>query len=217
MQKYVIALYIRLSLEDYKYDSMSIENQHLALNEFVSSMPESAHAEILEFIDNGYSGTNFERPKVQELIEMVRANIEACFDSFDHHVIIDLVVIQIRNAAGDRKFLGIGLSTSGREFRCPIRPGEEVFSGKDIRIGEDVADGRFSVISHQQKPIGISIKAGLQPGFKVHASQDIRPDLPALGLVGYEMITQIFTGLHGAVHRQILITDRFHMGASCFR
>ena len=65
MQKYVIALYIRLSLEDYKYDSMSIENQHLALNEFVSSMPESTHAEVLEFIDNGYSGTNFERPKVQ--------------------------------------------------------------------------------------------------------------------------------------------------------
>ena len=75
MQKYVIALYIRLSLEDYKYDSMSIENQHLALNEFVSSMPESANAEVLEFIDNGYSGTNFERPKVQELIEMVRANL----------------------------------------------------------------------------------------------------------------------------------------------
>lgn len=78
MQKYVIALYIRLSLEDYKYDSMSIENQHLALNEFVSSMPESTHAEVLEFIDNGYSGTNFERPKVQELIEMVRANKIDC-------------------------------------------------------------------------------------------------------------------------------------------
>ena len=78
MQKYVIALYIRLSLEDYKYDSMSIENQHLALNEFVSSMPESANAEVLEFIDNGYSGTNFERPKVQELIEMVRANKIDC-------------------------------------------------------------------------------------------------------------------------------------------
>lgn len=41
-------------------------------------MPESAHAEILEFIDNGYSGTNFERPKVQELIEMVRANKIDC-------------------------------------------------------------------------------------------------------------------------------------------
>ena len=78
MQKYVIALYIRLSLEDYKYDSMSIENQHLALNEFVSSMPESTDAEVLEFIDNGYSGTNFERPKVQELIELVRANQIDC-------------------------------------------------------------------------------------------------------------------------------------------
>ena len=65
-------------MEDYKYDSMSIENQHLALNEFVSSMPESANAEVLEFIDNGYSGTNFERPKVQELIEMVRANKIDC-------------------------------------------------------------------------------------------------------------------------------------------
>ena len=29
MQKYVIALYIRLSIEDYKYDSLSIENQSL--------------------------------------------------------------------------------------------------------------------------------------------------------------------------------------------
>ena len=34
MQKYVIALYIRLSIEDYKYDSLSIENQLLVLNEY---------------------------------------------------------------------------------------------------------------------------------------------------------------------------------------
>lgn len=32
MQKYVIALYIRLSIEDYKYDSLSIENQSLVLH-----------------------------------------------------------------------------------------------------------------------------------------------------------------------------------------
>ena len=31
MQKYVIALYIRLSIEDYKYDGLSIENQSLVL------------------------------------------------------------------------------------------------------------------------------------------------------------------------------------------
>ena len=41
-------------------------------------MPEYLNAEILEFIDNGYSGTNFERPQVQKLIEMVRANRIDC-------------------------------------------------------------------------------------------------------------------------------------------
>ena len=31
VRDYVIALYIRLSIEDYKYDSLSIENQRLIL------------------------------------------------------------------------------------------------------------------------------------------------------------------------------------------
>ncbi len=78
MQKYVIALYIRFSIEDYKYDSLSIENQSLVLHEYAASMPEALNAEITEFIDNGYSGTNFERPQVQKLIELVRANQIDC-------------------------------------------------------------------------------------------------------------------------------------------
>ena len=78
MQKYVIALYIRLSIEDFKYDSMSIENQRLVLNEFAAAMPEALNSEVLEFVDNGYSGTNFERPQVQKLIEMVRENRIDC-------------------------------------------------------------------------------------------------------------------------------------------
>ena len=39
------------------------------LNEYAASMPEALNAEVIEFIDNGYSGTNFERPQVQKLIE----------------------------------------------------------------------------------------------------------------------------------------------------
>lgn len=78
MQSYVIALYIRLSLEDSKYDSLSIENQRLVLHEYAASMPEAADAEVIEFVDNGYSGTNFERPQVQKLIEMVRENRIDC-------------------------------------------------------------------------------------------------------------------------------------------
>jgi DNA invertase Pin-like site-specific DNA recombinase len=34
--------------------------------------------EVLEFVDNGFSGTNFERPAVQELLELVRAGKVNC-------------------------------------------------------------------------------------------------------------------------------------------
>lgn len=78
MSAYVIALYIRLSIEDVKYESMSIENQKLALHEYADAMPEVGHAEILEFVDNGYTGTNFERPEVQRMIELVRQNRIDC-------------------------------------------------------------------------------------------------------------------------------------------
>lgn len=78
MKRYVIAKYIRLSLEDTKYDSLSIENQRLVIDTHIAGMPESDCAEILEFVDNGYSGTNFERPEVQRLIELVRSNRVDC-------------------------------------------------------------------------------------------------------------------------------------------
>ena len=61
---YVIGLYIRLSSEDSKVGSFSIENQKRALHQYADAMEDAAHAEVLEFVDNGYSGTNFERPAV---------------------------------------------------------------------------------------------------------------------------------------------------------
>lgn len=69
---YVIALYIRLSTEDSKVGSFSIENQKHALHQYVDAMEGVKNAEVLEFIDNGYSGTNFERPAVQNLLDHMR-------------------------------------------------------------------------------------------------------------------------------------------------
>lgn len=73
-----IALYIRLSLEDEKYDSLSVENQQKILREKAMSLPEFATCEIEEFIDNGHTGTNFERPAVQRLLDMVRSGEICC-------------------------------------------------------------------------------------------------------------------------------------------
>lgn len=77
-QGYRIALYIRLSLEDGKVESMSIANQKCALHCFVDSMDGVRDAEVLEYIDNGYSGTNFERPAVQNLLNDVLAGKINC-------------------------------------------------------------------------------------------------------------------------------------------
>lgn len=78
MRSYVIALYIRLSVEDSKTESLSIPNQRLILRERAMSLPEWENAEVLEFIDNGHTGTNFERPAVQELLEMVQTGKINC-------------------------------------------------------------------------------------------------------------------------------------------
>ena len=68
----VVALYIRLSTEDYKVESMSIDNQKLALHKYTENLDDLTDYEIREFVDNGYSGTNFERPAVQELLDLAR-------------------------------------------------------------------------------------------------------------------------------------------------
>ena len=72
MLEYVIAKYKRISLDDKITESMSIFNQNLILDRHISELPEFTNAKILGFEDNGYSGTNFERPAVQELLELVR-------------------------------------------------------------------------------------------------------------------------------------------------
>mgnify|MGYP000128659448 CR=1 FL=1 len=77
MLNYVIAIYIRLSAEDgdlsdEKSESNSVVNQRAYIRRFIDLRPEFAGAQILEFCDDGYSGTNMERPAVQRLLEQVR-------------------------------------------------------------------------------------------------------------------------------------------------
>lgn len=77
MNQYVIAMYIRLSLEDAKTDSLSIANQRLLLRRHIATL-EQENVKIMEFVDNGYSGVNFERPAMQELLELVRQSKIHC-------------------------------------------------------------------------------------------------------------------------------------------
>ena len=71
----ILALYLRLSKEDGDMidESNSITNQRLILRKFVEQRQEFEGFEIKEYIDDGFSGKNFERPGVQELLEDVKS------------------------------------------------------------------------------------------------------------------------------------------------
>ncbi len=71
-RKTVIAIYMRLSQDDGDFDgeSNSIVNQRHLLHSYVEKHFENY--ELLEFQDDGYTGTNFRRPGVSELLANVR-------------------------------------------------------------------------------------------------------------------------------------------------
>ena len=77
--KKVMALYIRLSIEDGdlkkntdKTESNSVTNQRKLLMDYIQSHPELSEYELQEYCDDGYTGTNFERPRFQEMMENVK-------------------------------------------------------------------------------------------------------------------------------------------------
>lgn len=74
MEELKIALYMRLSLEDDGEgdESNSISNQRILLRNFVAEKFTGQAYKVREFVDDGYSGTNFERPAVTELLNDVR-------------------------------------------------------------------------------------------------------------------------------------------------
>lgn len=71
----ILALYLRLSKEDGDMvdESNSITNQRYILRRFVEQRPEFSSYDIKEYVDDGFSGKNFERPGIQDLLEDVKS------------------------------------------------------------------------------------------------------------------------------------------------
>lgn len=68
-----IALCLRLSVDDENIkESDSIANQRDLLESYVASNPALSSCGVLTFLDDGWSGTNFERPGVKKLLDLVR-------------------------------------------------------------------------------------------------------------------------------------------------
>ncbi len=92
-QLYNTALYMRLSRDDDKYgDSVSIETQRTILRKFAQD--EGLHV-VDEYVDDGWSGTNFDRPNFQRMMADVDAGKINCIVTKDlsrfgrEHVMMD--------------------------------------------------------------------------------------------------------------------------------
>lgn len=79
-----VAKYLRLSAEDAdlrqsgKEESNSIVNQRNLLDAFIERTADLSGSKILEFCDDGWSGKNFERPAIKELLEQTRQGLIHC-------------------------------------------------------------------------------------------------------------------------------------------
>ena len=69
LDKYIVVKYLRLSLEDGDdAESDSISNQRNLLDYNISNMFNSRDIEVVELVDDGYSGTNMNRPGMKKLL-----------------------------------------------------------------------------------------------------------------------------------------------------
>jgi len=78
MDKYITE-YLRLSQDDDNAgESNSITSQRQIIENYIGAVPEFSGLPVKEFIDDGYSGTNFERPGVKQLLKAVRKGEVSC-------------------------------------------------------------------------------------------------------------------------------------------
>lgn len=72
---YKTAIYLRLSKDDGdNKESQSISNQRKSIYEFINKSNQDKFIIIDEYVDDGYSGTNFNRPDFQRLLEDINTN-----------------------------------------------------------------------------------------------------------------------------------------------
>lgn len=121
----ILILYLRLSKEDGDMadESNSIINQRYVLRNYVNQREEFKQFEIREYIDDGYSGKNFERPGIKRLLEDVKAGkvygiIVKDFSRFGRNYIevgnyiekifplLDIRFISVNNEYDSNEYLG---------------------------------------------------------------------------------------------------------------
>ena len=75
----LLVKYYRLSLEDEADgESNSIRNQRKLIEDYVEEREDLRELTSLELSDDGYTGTNFNRPGIKRFLDLLKKNQVAC-------------------------------------------------------------------------------------------------------------------------------------------
>lgn len=156
---YIIVLYIRISIEDedsrneISYESNSISNQRDLLHAYLKNCPEFDGCQVIELCDDGFSGTNMDRPAMEKLVIMAKAKEIDCvmvkdFSRFGRdYLTVSDYVDQIF------PFLGIRFISVNNGYDSMMQNGRT--SGIDVAF-QNVINSYYS------KDLSVKIKSGLR-------------------------------------------------------
>ena len=162
-QPYNTALYMRLSRDDESYgDSVSIETQRTILRRFAEE--NNLHV-VGEYIDDGWSGTNFDRPNFQRMMQDVDAGKVNCIASKDlsrfgrEHIMMDYYLEFVFPEKGIR-YIAVSDNEDTEKGLSDFVPFKNLF--KNISHSGKVSNdfslfGRFCCINRCYPAVGVHI------------------------------------------------------------
>lgn len=153
---YYTALYLRLSDDDGEArESNSISNQRILLKGYLKGKPEFAI--VKECVDDGYTGTNFNRPGFQELMRLAKAGKINC------------IVVK-------------DLSRFGRDFSGVLQYVERILPQMGVRL--ILVNDNYDSISSNHDFITLRLKSFINDIYPADTSRNIRENLRAKMVVG---------------------------------
>lgn len=126
-----IAIYIRLSKEDGNDESLSVANQRKIILEFIETSFEGEYEIIDEYVDDGVTGTDYERPNFQRMRRDIETGAVNC-------VICKTLARAFRNYSDQGYFLENFFPRHATRFITLGEPKVDSFLNPEVVTGYEV-------------------------------------------------------------------------------
>lgn len=126
-----IAIYIRLSREDGNEESLSVANQRKIILEYIESSFQGEHEIIGEYVDDGVTGTDYERPNFQRMLRDIETGAVNC-------IICKTLARAFRNYSDQGYFLENFFPRHGTRFITLGEPKIDSFLNPEVVTGYEV-------------------------------------------------------------------------------